>query len=355
MNNITFKFWLFILLLGSFSAHANLKEFKELMQREIVNGMYIANDDDNPINYGEQGSLGSKQGKLNPRYWVKLGNYHFKLKAGVSASEAVESIFPQSENSYAVELECHSMLIAIIYRAMLQGLGKERFDELFGMKGSSNQKIEILYGDLKTSGLEEYFLKKNISKNKVELGDWVYFQNHPDYLAKHPDGAWQGENAIYVGESGGNKYYSGFGAEELTEAQMNAELLHIYNENQTENDQEILKREWDKMLGWLKENSEFQKEKYFQLKASLFEDIAFDEDPEDFVHELFEPIAKSLGFESVSFFATEFDYGAEEYEDGQYIFWVEKIKSYQDKVSLKDIPGIVRIDRLDFEKIYRLR
>ena len=30
-------------------------------------------------------------------------------------------------------------------------------------------------------------------------GQWYYFYNHPKYLLKHPGGAWQGENSIYMG------------------------------------------------------------------------------------------------------------------------------------------------------------
>lgn len=344
-----------LLLLISFPALANQDNFKQLIQKEIVTGMTIANNSNNPIEYGEQGGTDSYQGQLNPKYWDKMGNYHFRLKKGVSATEAINSIFPTRRDQFKVLLECHSMMTSIIYRALLQGFGPSKFDELFGKEGSTNQKIVIKYGDLKASGLSPFFLKSNIPKKSVELGDWVYFQNHGDYLAKHPDGPWQGENAIYVGSKQNTQYYSGFGAAELSEEGMIKELQAAYNESQSANDVKILKDEWNVLQKWLVANSTYRKGNYFQLKSSLFSKISSNEDPEDFIDELFEPVAKTLGYESISYFSTEFDYGVEEYEEGQYLFWAQKIKSYQDTIPLSEIPGLVRIDRLDFGKLYKLK
>lgn len=336
-----------ILIFLTFNSFASFEDFKRTIQSEIVNGMFMANDEENSINYGNQGNEANPQGELDSQYWQRVGNYHFVMKKGVKPAEAIKAIFPTDGDGYTL-LECHSMLIAIVYRSLMIAYGEERFNELF-------KTITIKYGDLKTSGLAELFTKKRILKNQIELGDWVYFQNHPDYLAKHPEGAWQGENAIYMGADDGQGYYSGFGAHELTEKEMIKELQLAYNAPQTDEDKRILKEEWDSLKLWLDKNSTYKKGKYFQLNADLFADLADDEDPNDFLDELFEPIALALGYSSIEYFSHEFNYGADEYDAGKYVFWVEKVKTYESQINQADIPGIVRIDRLDFKKLYQYK
>ncbi|HXH30614.1 MAG TPA: hypothetical protein VNJ01_07360 [Bacteriovoracaceae bacterium] len=346
------KFLLLIALVLSLAAHsafADLGAFKQKIQVEIVKGMEIANNDKNPIVYGEQGGQGTDfKGQLDTAYWQKVGNYAFVLKPGKSASRAIDAIFPTKPTMKEVRLECHSMMIAIIYRAMKEALGEEKFDQIF------SRKLVIKYGDLDASGLTKFFLRAPVPKSQMEVGDWVYFQNHDSYLHKHPDGPWQGENAIFVGKKGRDSVYSGFGAANLTEREMLKELQDAYNEAQTRGDKDILQSEWKKLLTWLVPNSIFKKQNYFQLSPKLFKKIPARVDPEDIIDDLFAPVAKNLGFASVASFSTEFEYGVDEVPGG-HIFWVEKINPYEASITISDIPGLARIDRLDYQKLYSLR
>jgi len=68
-----------------------------------------------------------------------------------------------------------------------------------------------------------------IGHRPVKVGEWFYFKNHPQYPSKHPGGSWQGENAIYLGVSGGQQKWSGFGADDVTERYMLNKLVQFYN------------------------------------------------------------------------------------------------------------------------------
>src|SRR6185295_17223590 len=61
-------------------------------------------------------------------------------------------------------------------------------------------------------------------------GQWYYFYNHPKYLLKHPGGAWQGENSLYMGKnSSGERTWAGMGASNMTEDGMLDEMVSAYN------------------------------------------------------------------------------------------------------------------------------
>ena len=329
-------------------AFSDVGAFRKKVQQEIVKGMAIANDDRAPIVYGEQGGRGDFKGQLDPVYWQKFGNYSFALKPGKRASAAIDSVFPTSRSQKEVKLECHSMMIAVIFRALKEAMGAERFDNQF-----RKTPLIIKYGDLKASGLERFFLKTQIPKGQIEVGDWVYFQNHDSYLHRHPDGPWQGENAIFVGKVRGENVFSGFGAPNKTERGMLKELLDRYNEPQSPEDKAILAAEWKKLEKWLVANSVYRKGSYFQLSQKLFKPIPARKDPEDIIEELFVPVARGLGYRSVAEFSSEFEYGVEEV-NGMHLFWVEKTPSYEAKLDITDIPGMRRIDRLDYQKLYSL-
>jgi hypothetical protein len=67
--------------------------------------------------------------------------------------------------------------------------------------------------------------RKVESLDDLVPGDWVYFLNFNDYPEKHPDGAFTGENALYLG---GGKY-RGFGVDEMTFEGMVSYLIAQYN------------------------------------------------------------------------------------------------------------------------------
>jgi hypothetical protein len=169
-------------------------------------------------------------GYLDPTYWEKQGPLRFTVKsplpAGKEASDAIEAIFAKGAGT---ELECNSMLVAIQYRSMLKALGEEAFNEKF----PKGQWIFISPHHRAPRGQVQHPLREMNLYEQVSIassadllpGDLVYFKNVPDYLERHPDGAWAGEHGLYLG--GG--MFRGFGIDEVDEEGLKKELLAEYN------------------------------------------------------------------------------------------------------------------------------
>ena len=65
----------------------------------------------------------------------------------------------------------------------------------------------------------------------------MYFYNHPKYLLKHPGGAWQGENAVFMDDNdAGRQLFTGLGAAGKTEDGMLAEMVGAYRGDRTGDD-----------------------------------------------------------------------------------------------------------------------
>jgi hypothetical protein len=62
--------------------------------------------------------------------------------------------------------------------------------------------------------------------SELQRGDFVYFENPPDYIRRHPGGSWRGENTIFLGDG----KFLGFGVGELTSLQLLETLAAKYNE-----------------------------------------------------------------------------------------------------------------------------
>src|SRR6185295_5816167 len=78
----------------------------------------------------------------------------------------------------------------------------------------------------------------------LKPGEWYYFYNHPKYLLKHPGGAWQGENSLYMGKnSAGQRLWAGLGASNVSEDAMYAEMVSAYNAPRDKNDEREMKEQ----------------------------------------------------------------------------------------------------------------
>jgi protein-glutamine gamma-glutamyltransferase len=165
---------------------------------------------------------------LDSTYWDRVGWMRFKPKSplppGKKASDAIEAIFAPGAGT---RLECMAMTVAVEYYSLLKGLGKAKFNARFPAGAGLEISTRLSGGTHPTFyGATRLYENITISSSSDLLpGDWVYFKNFADYLIRHPGGAWQGENAIYLG---GGKF-RGFGVRELTETGMNAELVRVYN------------------------------------------------------------------------------------------------------------------------------
>ncbi|HUS26976.1 MAG TPA: hypothetical protein VMZ53_00650 [Kofleriaceae bacterium] len=185
----------------------------------------------------------------------------WELKKGHSASQAVKDWL-----AGATVAECLSAVIAMEIDALRAAIGDKKFDKMFGSADPKEDKaipaqnrMHIKAG-MDGTPVANYMKSTEVAeeasqggqfgtvppaKLDEELipGQWYYFYNHPKYLLKHPGGAWQGENSIYMGKNeAGERLWSGLGAT-ATEDAMVDEMVRAYNAPRNDYDHRMLKED----------------------------------------------------------------------------------------------------------------
>jgi hypothetical protein len=197
---------------------------------------------------------------INP--WENGQFMRFELKAGKSASEGIKAWL-----AGVTVAECNSAVVAMQIDTFRKAIGDTKFDAKFGSsdptvdKGVSQRMVIKQGGDgtpidqmldqtelakVSTTGPGRDPNNGTASeKEKEDLlkpGEWYYFYNHPKYLLKHPGGAWQGENSLYMGKNDkGERMWAGMGATDKTETTMVSEMVSAYGGDRDENDERALK------------------------------------------------------------------------------------------------------------------
>lgn len=144
-----------------------------------------------------------RHSRANEQFWLRTASGGLQKRSGVSTSEAIEDIF---ENGHLYGFECATAMVVILYKATMDVLGNDRFNEYF--------PNVLLYGWYRESNLKMIIIN---DKNEMYPGDVVYFKN-PDFNPDAPQ--WQGENAVYLTEH----LYFGHGIGIRTEEEMIAAL-----------------------------------------------------------------------------------------------------------------------------------
>jgi hypothetical protein len=190
-----------------------------------------------------------RSGYADPTYFEKTAPYAWTLKPKMSASAAIRSWLDGLTIA-----ECFTAMIAIEYETVRAAVGNAAFDREFGsadVETPVGQRMVI--DQSKTSPIRRKFMRRTEAAEQKDygtpgnrparVGDWYYFMNHPRYLLKHPDGAWQGENAIYVGLEGGVQKWAGMGtlgsdggSSHVTEAELLDSMVQAYNAERTAGD-----------------------------------------------------------------------------------------------------------------------
>jgi hypothetical protein len=200
-------------------------------------------------------------GYADPSLFDKEGFMTWRVKPKTSASAAIQSWLRGLTIA-----ECYTAMIVAEYDAVRAAVGDEKFDETFGSTDVVMPKAKRLLitppGQSGESQVEALLKRTEAAKandaggennRPAKVGEWYYFMNHPKYLLKHPGGAWQGENAIFVGREGtaNEQMWSGLGTSRgtgpggpshVTERQMVEEMVDAYNEDRGADDKEALKR-----------------------------------------------------------------------------------------------------------------
>jgi hypothetical protein len=185
-------------------------------------------------------------GYADPEFFERVGFMDWVLKPGKSASAGLKKWL-----SGLTICECNSSVVALHIDAFRAAIGDDKFDDRHGKPGkdiAKHQRLRIKPGTQGTpvGGLmiqtdaNENGEEGSISNRPAKKGEWYYFYNHPKYLLKHPGGAWQGENALCMGDVGGVQKWSGMGASNVTEDEMMDQMVRAYNAPRTPRDEEIL-------------------------------------------------------------------------------------------------------------------
>lgn len=197
-----------------------------------------------------------RSGFADPTYFVRTGFMDWRLKPRMSASAALKSWLRG-----LTVAECNSTLVAIEIDSLRAAIGDQKFDESYGSPDQDVPEAQRLRIKPGTDGtpVDSMMVQTEVSKLKAEkdkkgeaftdaeltsalkVGEWYYFYNHPKYLLKHPGGAWQGENALYMGlDDAGNRLWSGLGAQRVTEDQMFDEMIDDYKRPRDRRDEETM-------------------------------------------------------------------------------------------------------------------
>ncbi len=174
-------------------------------------------------------------GLASPAHFTRTARLNWRVKKGVSASAAIKAWLKGLTIA-----ECTSTIVAVELDALRAAIGDDAFDARFGSATSVVPEQELLRvtqsPDLtplagKLSSATMPTDPAEMGKRPVKVGDWTYFYNHPKYLLKHPGGAWQGENAVYLGTNkAGKQLFSGLGASGMTEDALHDEMVGAYNQ-----------------------------------------------------------------------------------------------------------------------------
>lgn len=157
-------------------------EFELAMRREIVNAA-------RGLNRSGMDFAVFHKSRRNPQYWDRTSNGGFRLKEGVSPSDAIMDIY-KNGSKYATE--CATAMMMVYYRALISLYGAERFDMLF-------PNIYLMNWSQIDPRLKEVGEPRKVTDKLI--GDRAYFAN-PDVDPKTPE--WQGENVIIMPD---NLYY----------------------------------------------------------------------------------------------------------------------------------------------------
>ncbi|ANB58205.1 putative protein-glutamine gamma-glutamyltransferase [Anoxybacillus sp. B7M1] len=124
--------------------------------------------------------------RCNEQFWSRNHLGGFELKKNVTPADGINDIF---ENSQLYAFECATAIVIIFYKAVLDTIDRQTFNQLF-----ANLLLYDWHYD------EDLGVQTKTGNDYIP-GDCLYFKN-PDVDPEMPQ--WQGENTIYLG---GDLYY----------------------------------------------------------------------------------------------------------------------------------------------------
>jgi hypothetical protein len=171
------------------------------------------------------------------------------FRARTVPSQALKSIFEKRAGS---ALDCNSMIVASQYKALLDTMGANLFNVVFGAEGLIISQFSERPIEGFGPGAKKFTIPRNVLQQFYDPvvvkatpgnptanllpGDWVYFKNSPRYLQcgagkSAAELAYQGEHSLYAG---GQKFL-GFGLIGSTEYRDVLKVLEGKTVEQCEN------------------------------------------------------------------------------------------------------------------------
>lgn len=135
-----------------------------------------------------------ERSRCDERFWTRTEAGGFRLNAGVTPAAGIRDIYANG-SSYA--FECATATVIVLYRAILETIGDEKFNAYFPDLLLYDWQYD---NDLRLLPTEA---------GATYPGDLLYFRN-PDHAPDRPE--WQGENVVKLGD---DRYYAhgiGFGS-----------------------------------------------------------------------------------------------------------------------------------------------
>lgn len=193
-------------------------------------------------------------GITNDKYFDLRNRMEFRVRTDKKASEALEAFLAGLSIA-----DCGNVVQACLYKALLAVLGEERFNALFGGPITPLTITQLLFhGDVGHSSMhgnplvDLFEIPKNaplmtaIDPDVLAVGDVCHIKGIKNYPYKHPAGAGQGWNLIYIGNNAaGEKLFVGFGPKSFREPRTYDEIRKIlieqYNKPQTQADREVIR------------------------------------------------------------------------------------------------------------------
>lgn len=150
---------------------------------------------------------------------------YFKLKKGTSPSQAIQRL----EEDLCF-LGCNTFCTISAYKAICSVLNQDKFDYLFAADGP----FPLTLTQEATSPLSKILKQHDIDDEcEIRKGDFCYFSNIKEYVAKHPVGSSRGYHVLCSQENPHHYIGHGLGvlsgSVEIDQHEIERELLDCYN------------------------------------------------------------------------------------------------------------------------------